>query len=126
MKYGKRYGATQLETTRQIWLFTQLKDTLRNQERFCGAEMSLSIRMETVLNHTPPPPPSSPGWRRRPHQLTSFQSFFVAVEADPGAEDDGAHKVDVAHELDGRRHAGDDASVQIKGQRDGFHGDDHL
>lgn len=70
---------------------------------------------------------SSPsGWRRRPHQLTAFQSFFVAVEADPGAEDDGAHKVDVAHELNGRRHAGDDASVQIEGQRDGFHGDYHL
>lgn len=71
-------------------------------------------------------PPSPPGWRHRPHQLPSFQSFFVAVEADPGAEDDGAHKVDVAHELDGRRHAGDDASVQIEGQRDGFHGDYHL
>lgn len=60
------------------------------------------------------------------HQLTSFQSFFVAVEADPGTEDDGAHEVDVAHELNGRRHAGHNASVQIEGQRDGLHGDHHL
>lgn len=62
----------------------------------------------------------------RTHQPPSFQRFFVAVEADPGAEDDGAHKVNVAHELDGRRNAGHDASVQIEGQRDGFHGDHHL
>ncbi|KAF3861004.1 hypothetical protein F7725_001259 [Dissostichus mawsoni] len=55
-----------------------------------------------------------------------LHSLSVAVEADPGPEDDRPHKVNVSHELQGRGDAGDHSSIQIEGQRDRLHRHHHL
>lgn len=64
--------------------------------------------------------------RRKPHQISTSDGILITGEADPGSEDHGAHKENVTQELSWGGQVNHGPSVQVKAQRDDFHGHHHL
>lgn len=63
---------------------------------------------------------------RKPHQSSTSDGILIAGEADPGSEDHGAHKEKVTQKLSCGGQVNHSPSVQVKAQRDDFHGHHHL
>lgn len=60
------------------------------------------------------------------HQFFTVNGILITGETDPWAKDHRAHKEDIAQELRQGGHGSHCSSVQVKGQRNGLHGHNHL
>lgn len=121
MNHGKRYGAIQVEISKQIWLFTRLPLEVRSHNQLWNPNPSLPSQCHTRLESM-----QIKVELAVTHKFCAFNSILITGEADPRAKDGSTHKENIAQELSWRGQAAQCTSVQVKGHRNGLHGHHHL